>query len=478
MSLINDMLRDLDNRRKHEPQGKTFSEVPIAVKGKNTSQIRWWLPGAVLLCLGVVGGLAVWLFPLASQHNPEKMVAVQGKQQLEAENAQPSAKVNSAPQLPIEEQARAIQLIPENPEAVLKDGEQVAKLLGVEVTETVESATLLLNFSELPEYRLEKDGQSATQSKLVISLGEVQLDDTVEIPELTGKLLERISLLPQQKQLQLLVDMGPQSEVGNYELKGDREAGYILQIVINQTAPLIVSTPKNTLAQEEVAAESATTVAPKATQQGGVVSTNSVQMADTSHLNRSKSRISQDKQAYQSGLEQMRQGKFAAAEKNFATALEINPAHVQARMQLIASLQRQNKGAQAQAQMKEGLSQTPRSLQLRKIYARFLLSRQHNLEAIEVLRAQPFPTVGQDPEYHALLAAILQETGQFSAAAKVYANLLLLRPETALWWFGLAVSMDQTGDFEQARNAYRRALALPGLSVDVQKYVQSRLQVL
>jgi Flp pilus assembly protein TadD len=76
------------------------------------------------------------------------------------------------------------------------------------------------------------------------------------------------------------------------------------------------------------------------------------------------------------------------------------------------------------------------------------------------------------------MAALLQETGQFAAAAQAYAGLLKLRPETAIWWFGLGVSMDQTGDFDQARNAYRKALALPGLSADVQKYVQSRLQVL
>jgi MSHA biogenesis protein MshN len=106
------------------------------------------------------------------------------------------------------------------------------------------------------------------------------------------------------------------------------------------------------------------------------------------------------------------------------------------------------------------------------------MSNNHNLEAIKVLRAQPVPAIDQDLEYYALLAALLQETGQFAAAAQAYAGLLKLRPETAIWWFGLGVSMDQTGDFDQARNAYRKALALPGLSADVQKYVQSRLQVL
>lgn len=480
MSLINDMLRDLDNRRKHEQQGKTFTEVPIAVRGKTSPASRWWFLGSVLLGLGVIVWLFMWFSPLTAQDIFGKMVSVQDDQQVKADSARQSVGIDAAPQPSVEQQVEKLTptSVAEDSDSLSEVEEPAAKLLGMVINESAKSAALLLSFTDLPQYRLEQGDQGDIPSKLVISFSGVQLDDTLEIPELAGKLLERISLRPQQKHLQLLVDLGVQSRVGSYELKGNKESGYVLQIDINQVAPVITSAPQKSQAQKEMAVESARRAAPKATEQVREVSLHSTQTDDTAHLSRSKNRLSPDKQAYQAGLEQMRQGRFDAAENNFATTLAINPAHVQARVQLITALQQLNKIEQAQEQMREGLVQTPRSLQLRKMYARFLLGKRHNLEAIEVLRAQPFPEVAQDLEYHALLAALLQETRQFNAAAQVYVNLLQLRPETALWWFGFAVSMDQSGDFEQARNAYRRALALPGLNADVQKYVQNRLLVL
>jgi MSHA biogenesis protein MshN len=275
-----------------------------------------------------------------------------------------------------------------------------------------------------------------------------------------------------------LVDMSSQSEIGSYELKGDSEAGYILQIDIKQTAPVLASTAKKPEAKKETQPESTKEVTQTLEKPAAKDAPQTIANDDAAHLSKSKKRLSLDKQAYEAGLAQLRQGNFIDAEKSLIEALKVNPEYVRARIQLITALQQQNKIEQAQAQMREGLVQTPRSLQLRKMYARFLLSQKYSSEAIEVLRAKPFPTIAQDPEYHALLAALFQETKQFEAAAQVYAGLLQLRPETALWWFGLAVSMDQAGDYDQARNAYRRALTLPGLSADVQKYVQDRLQVL
>jgi MSHA biogenesis protein MshN len=241
---------------------------------------------------------------------------------------------------------------------------------------------------------------------------------------------------------------------------------------------MITTHPGESHAQEELPEEYAELPETVPVEQIFETSLQSEQIVDSSYLNKSKNRIKPDKQAYLAGIEQMRTGNFAAAEDSFTSSLKINPSFINARLQLIAALQQQNKLVQAQEQMLEGVTQTPENLQLRKVYARLLMGNHHNLEAIEVLRAQPFPAVTQDLEYFALLAALLQETRQFAAAAQTYASLLQLRPETALWWFGLGVSMDQDGDFDQARNAYRRALALPGLSADVQKYVQSRLKVL
>lgn len=485
MSLINDMLRDLDNRRKHEQNGKTFTEVPVAVKSKRPSNKPWLFFGVLFLLLVCTVGIGAWFFPFNSNGSSESSVNVENKQQLQADSVQHSAQSETAQSKTLSHESSKTQVNqttetigPGNTDVVIKEKQAVTTLIGMEVNGSAKNTSLTLHFNENPEYSLEQDGRGNSTSKLIISLNGVQLGDTLEIPELKGKLLESISLRPLRKYLQIQVDLVAQSEVGSYKVKGNLESGYTLKIDINQAAPLLAAASETVQNNKETTIESKKRIVPESTKQDSEVSPHLEKTDDTAQFSRSKNRFSQEKKAYQSGLEQMRRGDFAAAESSFTAALKINPAYAQARLHLITSLQQQNKKELAQTQMREGLAQTPRNLQLRKIYARYLLSKQHNLEAIKVLQTQPFPTVAQDLEYHALLAALLQETRQFDAAAQTYARLLQLRPETALWWFGFAVSMDQAGDFDQARNAYRRALALPGLSTDVQKYVQNRLQVL
>jgi Flp pilus assembly protein TadD len=482
MSLINDMLRDLDSRRKHDQQGKTFTELPIAVKGKSSLSFRWWLLGGGLLLVGAIVWLSVSLFLLPSRDLPEITVIPEANRQPNDGVLDQAPEPEPSPRQFSEEQAQTMPetVSSENPEAIVEPekAKSITKLLSLVVSESRRNARLLLSFDNLPDYRLEQDGHGYAQSKLVINFSEIQLGDNLEIPEPTGGMLERISLRPQQKRLQLLVDLRADSTVESYELKNNNDSGYSLQIDIKPVSHMMIVTQNELQDQEELPAEYEELLESNSVDQIFETSPESRQIVDTSHLNKSENRIDPDKQAYSAGVEQMREGSFAAAENSFSRALKITPTFTNARLQLIATLQQQNKLVQAEEQMREGMTQAPESVQLRKVYARFLMSNNHNLEAIKVLRAQPVPAIDQDLEYYALLAALLQETGQFATAAQAYAGLLQLRPETAIWWFGLGVSMDQNGDFDQARNAYRRALALPGLSADVQKYMQSRLQVL
>jgi MSHA biogenesis protein MshN len=120
----------------------------------------------------------------------------------------------------------------------------------------------------------------------------------------------------------------------------------------------------------------------------------------------------------------------------------------------------------------------PENSELRKLYARLMLNDQRFAAAIQLLKAEPVPQVANDLEYHALLAALFQESKQFEEAGRVYGLLVQARPQSALWWMGLAISQEQLGNSGQASDAYQRALNLPGLSPELENYIQSRLLVL
>ena len=134
--------------------------------------------------------------------------------------------------------------------------------------------------------------------------------------------------------------------------------------------------------------------------------------------------------------------------------------------------------AKAEEFVQQGLSLAPGNPDLRKIYARLLLDDRRQNEAINLLKTKPVPSVVQDLEYHALLAALYQESGQFNVASSVYAQLLQVRPQEALWWMGMAISLEQSGNSDSARNAYQKAVSLAGLSPDLQNYIHGRLRAL
>lgn len=460
MSLINNMLRDLEIRRKHEERKKPASEMPIAVDPQNANHLNIWLYAGGFLLLGVLIWLGLKYVPetistrsnVSTSTTPTLPLAPDDGLKQEAVVAEATAPVPALAPSTVELGSGSI-LAPIIPTVQNTNSE----LLSLRIDESDKAAQLTLSFTQLPEYRLLQNGVGTAQ--LVISFNQTQLGDNFDVPELTGGLLRRISLLPRQKTLQLLVDLDGRAQVQSSQLVETSDRKYQLIIDIAAVAPMLGGQENS---QPAVAAEHAPL---------------SIKVAEPK-LNKSKNPVNRDQQAYQAGLEQLQLGNIAAAEANFIQALVANPQLLDARVQLIDMLLKQNMLSKAETQLRQGLAITPDNTQLRKQYARLLLNAQRYTEAIDLLKARPVPAIVQDLEYHALLAALFQETNQFDAAADLYGRLLQVRPEQAVWWLGLAIAMDQSEKFDQARSAYERALAIPGLRPDLQKYIQSRLQVL
>ena len=336
-----------------------------------------------------------------------------------------------------------------------------SKLLSLEISEVTDAAQLSLFFAHLPEYRLLQNGLGEAQ--LVISFNKTQIGEEFEIPQLTGTILKRVSLLPQKQSLQLLVDLDQHAQVQSFQLIDISDQGYRLLIDIKMSSSAVkpqiqASVPARTPQMAEQPAE--------------------IKTPRNSKINKNKNILSPDQQAYQAGLKQLNQGNLVAAEISFNQALQSNPELLDARLQLVGVLQQQMKLDEAEESLRQGILLVPASTDLRKAYARLLLDTQRQGEAIELLKTEPVPSVNQDLEYHALLAALLQDSRQFKAASLVYGGLVQVRPQEALWWMGLAISLEQSGSSGSARNAYQKALNLPGLQPDLQNYIHGRLQTM
>lgn len=461
MSLINEMLRDLEKRRKREERCVPCSETPVVVDETISSKI-FFLAGGVLLLAGMTW-LGIKIIP--DMMTTKAAVPISFAQQ-EVVPAVVAEKVSSAIVIPTDVAESTLEADPHPAVSVPAQDtipevseKLAAELLHLGVVEAEDSVQLSLTFAQLPEYRLLQNESGAAQ--LVVSFNQTMIGTDFEIPVLTGTLLKRVSLVPQKQTLQLLVDLGEHARVQSFQLLDDSDRRYRLLIEVVAVAPVAekpqkqIAVPKSKL----ILAEKPKNTAP-------------------AKVSKNKNRLSRDQQAYQAGLEQLRQGSLIAAEASFNQALIINPKLQDARLQLVGLLQQQMKFAKAEEYLQQGLSLTPGNLDLRKIYARLLLHDRRQSEAIDLLKTKPVPSVVQDLEYHALLAAMYRESGQFNAASSIYAQLLQVRPQEALWWMGMAISLEQSGNSDPARDAYQKAVSLPGLSPDLQNYIHGRLQVL
>lgn len=122
----------------------------------------------------------------------------------------------------------------------------------------------------------------------------------------------------------------------------------------------------------------------------------------------------------------------------------------------------------------EALSASPG---LRQIAARHALATAEPEQAWTLLASQP-PDVRTDPDYHALLAGIAQQTGRSDEAVRLWSALLEVDNARADWWAGLGIALDSRARPEQALAAYRQALALPGLALPLRQYAVQRTQAL
>lgn len=121
---------------------------------------------------------------------------------------------------------------------------------------------------------------------------------------------------------------------------------------------------------------------------------------------------------------------------------------------------------------------TGESSPLRMEDARRLVERGAFAEARSLLLQSPQPALYEEPEYYALLAATQQRLGRYDEAVAGYRQLLLVFPENGTWWMGLGIALESNGQRTEAGDGYRRALATPGLRPELAQYVRQRLAAL
>ena len=123
------------------------------------------------------------------------------------------------------------------------------------------------------------------------------------------------------------------------------------------------------------------------------------------------------------------------------------------------------------------LSRMPDDSELRLLLGRAQLQAGDSRGAIATLE-RAAPPIVREPTYHALLAAAYQQTGQWRESAALYQRLSEVQPRQATWQLGLAIALEQLDQPSSAAGHYRLALQGTGLDDSSRRFASERAAAL
>lgn len=170
------------------------------------------------------------------------------------------------------------------------------------------------------------------------------------------------------------------------------------------------------------------------------------------------------------------QGNATGGEKLLREALELSPQLHQARELLAGMLFQQRRNAEAGAVLDAGVALGAVPISSTLLRARIYAELQQEAEAIRVLESAR-PALNEATDYYALLAALYQRQARHAEAVQVYSQLVRINPRQGVWQMGLAISYEALGQREAAVSTYQAALAA-GLQPELREYVGQRLRAL
>lgn len=192
---------------------------------------------------------------------------------------------------------------------------------------------------------------------------------------------------------------------------------------------------------------------------------------------RSSSTVNKVQAEFDSAVNLLHEGKIDFAIERLQRLLTAHPQHVRAREVLIATLIDVRRIDEAAGLARDGLVLNPAQPKLAMTLARLQLERGELAPAIATLEATR-NYAGNQPDYHAFLAALVQRAGRYRDAADHYTIALRSVPQNGVWWMGLGISYQALKQDAEAEQAFRRARSAGGLSPELQTFVGNRLSQL
>jgi len=173
----------------------------------------------------------------------------------------------------------------------------------------------------------------------------------------------------------------------------------------------------------------------------------------------------------------IQRGQIIDAYAQLLRFIEDNAEAHHSRETLATLLFAQQEYQQAEVIVDQGLLFAPNYSAYKKIKARLLILDRDPGAAANYLSDNP-PALATDPEYFELLASAYQQNMQHANAIETYQNLIRHDSQQARWWVGMGVSLEAGGEVDDAISSYQTALQNSELDSALRQYSQNRMRFL
>lgn len=173
----------------------------------------------------------------------------------------------------------------------------------------------------------------------------------------------------------------------------------------------------------------------------------------------------------------LNQNKLAEAREALESALRHHPAHPSARQALFGLLIEAKNYTEAERVLREGLQSNPGQTGFTMTLARLQVDRGNTQAAIDILQ-KGMVYAQNNADYHAFLGALLQRQQRHNEAIEQFQAALSLNPRSGVWLMGLGISLQALNRNAEAQETFRRAKGSGSLNADLQAFVDQRLRQL
>ena len=171
----------------------------------------------------------------------------------------------------------------------------------------------------------------------------------------------------------------------------------------------------------------------------------------------------------------MQQGRIDEALAGYETALQLDADHDAARQALVVLLLQNNRNADAESVLQEGLKHNIKHSGFAMLLARIQLDRDAAWSALLTLQ-KTLPYAERQADYQAFVAALLQRLNRHKEAVTHYQVAVQLSPNSGVWWMGMGISLQALQRNEEARGVFKRALETNTLNADLKSYVTQQMK--